>query len=60
VFTLNNRPIPRPRSMAKLMLSAVYANPDLPARTTSWRFIPKPRPTMDACKRNADSFLASR
>src|SRR5580765_4302044 len=43
-----------PTTMANEMLNNVYRNPLRPARITSCKFIPKPRPTTEACSRIFD------
>src|SRR5437016_13041950 len=37
------------------MLRSVYRNPLRPACKTACRFMPKPRPTTDACNRNLEN-----
>src|SRR5262249_31781657 len=53
-FTRSPLPKARPTASAKQIPSAVYKNPLLPALITSWRFIPKPSATTDACNKHRD------
>ena len=46
---LNSLPSRYPSAMVKLMLTAVYRKASLPVFSNSGRFMPKPRPTTEAC-----------
>ena len=52
-------PSSNPASITAVILMPVYTSPDVPAFTTSCRFMPKPRATTEACSRNFASFLLS-
>src|SRR5580698_3331201 len=59
LLTPSIRPASNPAVNANAMLAAVYTNPLRPARNTSCRFIPNPRPTTDACSKYFVAVRAS-
>ena len=57
--TCSSLPKATPRASANVMLMAVYMNPEAPACTISFRFIPNPRQTTAACSMNFERVLPS-
>lgn len=49
-----------PRVIAAVMLMAVYRKPERPARSTWWKFMPKPSAMTETCKSNLARELDSR
>ena len=49
--TFNNLPIHKPNPIVKAIENKVNINPVLPAINASWRFIPNPKPTTEACNK---------
>src|SRR5205807_7205339 len=46
----------KPHATVKLIPTIVYRNPVRPARRTSLRFVPKPRPTTETCSSSFDQL----
>ena len=57
--SLNTRPSRVPMTITPITETMVKSIPSLPDSTAEYRFIPKPRPTTEACSRYFDTFLVN-